>query len=452
MNQKFKEFKPTSWSIDNKTSIFVVTLIVTITGILSYIGLPKEKFPDIVIPTIYVQTIYPGSSPKDIENLITKPIEKKIGGINGLKKLTSQSVQDFSIIVAEFQTDVSVEQAKQKVKDEVDKARSELPSDLKQDPTVQEINFADLPILNINIAGDFELNKLKEYAEMAKDRIESLKEITRVDLIGALEREIQVNLDLYKMEAAGIGMDDAIRAIQYENVRIAGGNIDVANMKRSLSVVGEFKNPSEVQNIVIRAQSGATVYLRDIADVQDAFKEKESYARLGGKNVITLNVIKRAGENLIDASDKCRDIMTDLQKSSYPKNLSVVLTGDQSTETRVTLHDLINTIIIGFILVTIILMFFMGATNAIFVGLSVPLSMFLAFMIMPALGFSLNMIVLFSFLLALGIVVDDAIVVIENTHRIFGNGKMPIVDAAKKAAGEVFLPVLSGTMTTLAPF
>ncbi len=452
MNQKFKEFKPTSWSIDNKTSIFVVTLIVTLTGIISYIGLPKEKFPDIVIPTIYVQTIYPGSAPKDIENLITKPIEKKIKGINGLKKLTSQSVQDFSIIVAEFQTDVSVDQAKQKVKDEVDKARSELPSDLKQEPTVQEINFADLPILNINIAGDFELNKLKEYAEQAKDRIESLKEITRVDIIGALEREIQVNLDLYKMEAAGIGMDDAIRAIQYENVRIAGGNIDVANMKRSLSVVGEFKNPADVQNIIIRAQSGATVYLRDIAEVADGFKEKESYARLGGKNVITLNVIKRAGENLIDASDKCRNIMTELGETSYPKNLSVVLTGDQSTQTRVTLHDLINTIIIGFILVTIILMFFMGATNAIFVGLSVPLSMFLAFMVMPALGFSLNMIVLFSFLLALGIVVDDAIVVIENTHRIFANGKMPIVDAAKKAAGEVFLPVFSGTMTTLAPF
>ncbi len=452
MNQKFKEFKPTSWSIDNKTSILVVTLIVTITGILSYIGLPKEKFPDIVIPTIYVQTIYPGSAPKDIENLITKPIEKKIKGINGLKKLSSQSVQDFSIIVAEFQTDVSVDQAKQKVKDEVDKARSELPSDLKQDPTVQEVNFADLPILNINIAGDFELNKLKEYAEMAKDRIESLKEITRVDIIGALEREIQVNLDLYKMEAAGIGMDDAIRAIQYENVRIAGGNIDVANMKRSLSVVGEFKKPAEVENIIIRAQSGATLYLRDIAEIKDGFKEKESYARLSGKNVITLNVIKRAGENLIDASDKCRNIMTELQKTSYPGNLSVVLTGDQSTETRVTLHDLINTIIIGFILVTLILMFFMGATNAIFVGLSVPLSMFLAFMVMPALGFSLNMIVLFSFLLALGIVVDDAIVVIENTHRIFANGKMPIVDAAKKAAGEVFLPVFSGTMTTLAPF
>lgn len=452
MSQQHKEFKPTSWSIDNKTSIFVMTLILTITGIMSYISLPKEKFPDIVIPTIYVQTIYPGSAPKDIENLITKPIEKKIKGINGLKKLTSQSIQDFSIIVAEFETDVKVDEAKQKVKDEVDKARADLPNDLKQDPTVQEINFADLPILNINIAGDYELSKLKEYADIAKDRIESLKEITRVDLIGALDREIQVNLDLYRMQASGISMDDVTRAIQYENVRIAGGNIDVETMKRSLSVVGEFSDAREVENIVIRAQSGSTVYLRDIAEIKDGYKEKESYARLGGKNVITLNVIKRSGENLIDASDKCRAIVNELTESTFPKNLSVVMTGDQSTQTRVTLHDLINTIIIGFILVTLILMFFMGATNAIFVGLSVPLSMFLAFLVMPTLGFSLNMIVLFSFLLALGIVVDDAIVVIENTHRIFKNGKVPIVKAAKTAAGEVFLPVLSGTLTTLAPF
>ena len=350
MSQQHKEFKPTSWSIDNKTSIFVMTLILTITGIMSYISLPKEKFPDIVIPTIYVQTIYPGSAPKDIENLITKPIEKKIKGINGLKKLTSQSIQDFSIIVAEFETDVKVDEAKQKVKDEVDKARADLPSDLKQEPTVQEINFADLPILNINIAGDYELSKLKEYADIAKDRIESLKEITRVDLIGALDREIQVNLDLYRMQASGISMDDVTRAIQYENVRIAGGNIDVETMKRSLSVVGEFTDPREVENIVIRAQSGSTVYLRDIAEIKDGYKEKESYARLAGKNVITLNVIKRSGENLIDASDKCRDIVNELTESTFPKNLSVVLTGDQSTATRVTLHDLINTIIIGFIL------------------------------------------------------------------------------------------------------
>lgn len=449
----FKEFKPTSWSIDNKTSIYILITFITFAGILSYIKLPKERFPDIVIPTIYVQTIYPGSSPKDIENLITKPIEKKIKSISGVKKLKSQSIQDFSIITVEFNTSVKVDDAKRKVKDEVDKARTDLPSDLKNEPSVMEVNFSDIPILYINISGNYDLQSLKRYAEAAEDRIESLKEITRVDIVGALDREIQVNLDLQAMNAASLTFDDVTRAIQYENMRISGGNVDVGRMKRSLSVSGEFKNKKDIEDIIIRSSGGATLYLRDVATVVDGFKEKESYARLEGKPVITLNVVKRAGENLIEASDKCRAIIQDLQDTKvFPKDLKVVLTGDQSTQTRVTLHDLINTIIIGFILVTFILMFFMGATNAIFVALSVPLSCFIAFLVFPTIGFSLNMIVLFAFLLALGIVVDDAIVVVENTHRIFKNGAVPIKTAAKKAAGEIFLPVLSGTLTTLAPF
>jgi multidrug efflux pump subunit AcrB len=449
----FKEFGPTSWSIDNKTSIYILSIFISIAGIFSYNALPKEQFPDIVIPTIIVQTVYPGSSPKDIENLITKPLEKKIKSVSGVKKLKSNSIQDFSIITVEFDTDVKVDEAKQKVKDQVDKAKSDLPSDLKNDPIVQEINFSDMPVLYINISGNYDLQSLKRYAELAKDKIESLPSITRVDIVGALDRELQINLDLTSMATTGLTMDDVTRAIQYENMRISGGNIDVDKMQRSLSVSGEFKNKTELENIIVRSGTGATVYLRDVAQVVDGFKEKESYARLEGKNVITLNVVKRAGENLIEASDKCHEIVADLQTTgAYPKEMDVVFTGDQSVKTRTTVHDLINTIIIGFILVTVILMFFMGATNAIFVALSVPLSCFIAFLIMPTIGFSLNMIVLFAFLLALGIVVDDAIVVIENTHRIFHKEKLPIKEAAKKAAGEVFLPVLSGTMTTLAPF
>ena len=449
----FKEFKPTSWVVENRTTVYLITIIMSLVGIFSYNTLPKEQFPDIVVPTIYVQTIYPGSSPKDIENLITKPIEKQIKSISGVKKLKSQSIQDFSIITVEFGTDVDVKDAKQKVKDEVDKAKTDLPTDLDKDPTIMEVNFSDVPIMYVNISGDIPLQDLKKYADVAQDKFEAMKEITRVDMVGALDREIQVNLDLQRMAVSGLSMDDVINAIRYENMRISGGNIDVGTMKRSVSVSGEFASATELENMIIRSGAGATMYLRDVAEVIDGFKEKESYARLDGKNVITLNIVKRAGENLIDASDKVRGIIKELQTTGqYPSNLEVVFTGDQSTRTRITLHDLINTIIIGFILVTFILMFFMGAQNALFVALSVPLSCFLAFLIMPTLGFSLNMIVLFAFLLALGIVVDDAIVVIENTHRIFKNGRVPIKEAAKRAAGEVFLPVFSGTITTLAPF
>ncbi len=454
MKGKIKEFRPTSWSIDNKTSIYVIVLIISLFGMFSYNSIPKEQFPDIVIPKIFVNTIYPGTSPVDIENLITRPIEKKVKAINGVKKITSSSVQDYSIIVVEFNTGIDQADAKQKVKDAVDKAKMDLPNDLKQDPSVDFFDLADIPIMNINLSGDFDLAKLKEYADVIKDKIEALKEITRVDIIGALDREIQINVDMYKMQVADVTTNDIKNAVAYENMTISGGSIDMVGMKRSIRVVGEFKNVETIKNLIIRSSSGAVVYLKDIADVKDDFLERESYARLNHKNVLSLNIIKKAGENLLDASDKIKDIIDELKETKLPSKLNVVYTGEQAKLTRRTLTELNNTIIIGFILVTIILMFFMGFTNAFFVGLSVPLSMCIAYIVLPHIGFTMNMLVMFAFIFALGIVVDDAIVVIENTHRIFrqGKGKLSIVKAAKMAAGEVFVPILSGTLTTLAPF
>lgn len=452
MKDVFKEFKPSSWAIDNKTSIFILTIIITLAGIMAYNGLPKENFPDISLPQIFVTVVHPGTSPADMENLIAKPIEKQVKSASGVKKVSSNSVQDFTSVMIEFNTDVKVADAKQRVKDAVDKARADLPNDLKQEPSVTDINFSEIPILFINLSGDMELNKLKKYADDIKDKIESLKEISRVEMVGALDREIQINVDMYKMQAAQISLGDIERSVAYENMSISGGTVSTDGMRRTIGVKGEFKDVSQISNLIIGGASGAAVYLKDIADVKDTYKEQESFARLNGKNVITLNVVKRTGYNLIEATDKMKAIVSEMQEKDLPANLTVTLTGDQSDSTRTTLHDLINTIIIGFILVLLILMFFMGTTNAFFVAASVPLSMFLAFLFMPAIGFTLNMIVLFAFLLALGIVVDDAIVVIENTHRIYDNGKRNIKEAAKLAAGEVFLPVLSGTLTTLAPF
>ncbi len=458
MKDSNKEFKPSSWAIDNKTAIYVFTFILVLLGYSSYQNLPKENFPEVIIPKIFVQTIYPGTSPENMENLVTKQLEKQLKSTSGLKKITSKSYQDVSVITAEFNTNVDIKDAKQRVKDAVDKARQDLPSDLPKEPNVMDINLADLPIMYVNISGDYDLKKLKQYADVLKDRIEALTEISGVDIVGALDPEVQINADLNKMAATQISFRDIESAVGYENLTISGGTVKMDGVRRTLNVKKEFKSAEEIANLVVKTPTGASVYLKDIAEVKDAFKEQESYARLYGKNVITLNVKKRSGENLIEASDKINAIIADLKQSSLPKSLNVTTTGDQSDQTRVTLHDLINTIIIGFILVTLILMFFMGVTNALFVAMSVPLSMFVAFLAMPALGgflgfnFTMNMIVLFSFLLGLGIVVDDAIVVIENTHRIFNNGKVPIVKAAKMAAGEVFMPVLSGTLTTLAPF
>jgi multidrug efflux pump subunit AcrB len=446
-----KEFKPTSWSIDNKVAIYVATVIICLAGIMTYNSLPKENFPEVVFPQIYVATPYPGA-PEDIENLISKQIEKQVKSIAGVKKITSNSLQNFSNVVIEFQTDVEVKEAKREVQEAVDRAKNDLPNDMPDDPQVIEVDISEQPIMNINLSGDYDLQSLKKYAEDMQDRIEALSEIRRVDIVGALDREIQVNVDLYKSAQAGVSLDDISSAIQYENILIAGGQLSVDGMKRSISVNGEFISAEQMANIVVGSIRGGKVYLKDVAEVIDSHKEQESFSRLDEKNVVTLNVVKRGGENLILASDAINDIVKDFEENILPKGLKVTITADQSEQTRMTLHDLVNTIIIGFVLVTIILMFFMGATNAIFVGLSVPISSFIAFLTFPTLGFTLNMMTLFSFLLALGIVVDDAIVVIENTHRVFDNGKVPIRKAAKIAAGEVFLPVLSGTLVVLAPF
>ena len=327
-----------------------------------------------------------------------------------------------------------------------------MPNDLPNDPTVMSVDFSEMPMMYVNISGDYDLDQLKAFAEKAEDKIEGMKEITRVDLVGALDKELQIDVNMHDLQSAQLTFGDIERAIAYENMIISGGTVNMAGMIRTVRVVGEFEKPEDAANIIVKSMRGSPIYLKDVAKVRYAHAEQESYARLGGQPVITLNVIRKSGENLVESSDKVREIMEDLQEGAYPADLTVSITGDQSTKTRTTLNELINSIVIGFLLVAIVLMFFMGVTNAMFVGLSVPLSIFLTFLILPAMDFSLNMIVLFAFLFALGIVVDNAIVVIENTYRIYHNEDLEMVPAAKKAAGEVVFPVIGGTLTTLAPF
>ncbi|HEY4287033.1 MAG TPA: efflux RND transporter permease subunit [Puia sp.] len=459
---KFKHFFLTTWSIKNKTAIYLIMLIVSAWGIFQFMTLPKEQFPDIVIPTIYVSTIYTGNSPKDIENLVTRPIEKQIKAITGakIKKFTSTSQQDYSAIVVEFETDVKTDVALQKVKDAVDKSKQDLPTDLTQQPTALEVSFSDQPIMYVNISGDYDQQRLKKFADDMKDRLEDLPELNRVDLVGAPEREFQINVDNYKMRAHNITFDDIDNAVKGENLDISGGLLDVGNMKRNLQLKGQFHTAPDISQIIVRSPNGGgAVYLKDIATIKDTIKDRESYARLDSKNVVTLNIIKRSGENLIKTSEDVNAAVNEM-KASLPKDLNVAITGDLSTKTRTSFNDLVNSIVIGFVLVLIILMFFMGVVNAFFVALSVPLSMFVAFVFLPAADLiigthvTLNFIVLFALLFGLGIIVDDAIVVIENTHRIFtqGKGKINVQQSAMMAAGEVFVPVFAGTVTTLAPF
>ncbi len=450
--QHHKSFPITAWAVENRTTIYVMSLIISLLGIITYIRLPKEQFPDIVVPTVLVTTIQAGMTPTDIENLITRPIEKQMKSVADVKKVTSSSLPDASVVVVEFTTGIDPVVAKQRVSDAVDKSRTDLPNQLTKEPQVAEIDFSEFPIMNVNISGSVGMGALKQFADELQDKLESLPEIRRVDIIGSLDKEVRVDIDPYRLQAMGMSFDDVSRAIQFENMNISGGELLNDGVRRNIQISGEFASVEQISNVVVRSMRGATAYIRDIATVTETTKEQQSFARLDGKDVITLAVLKKAGENLINASDQIQAIVAEYQKTRLPKSVSVTITNDQSVATRINLTDLINTIIIGFLLVTVVLMFFMGVQNALFVGLATPLSSFIAFLIMPSFDFTFNVVVTFGFLLALGIVVDDAIVVIENTHRLHTKHNVDIKTAAKYAAAEVFAPVVAGTLTTLAPF
>ncbi|MBN7815525.1 efflux RND transporter permease subunit [Algoriphagus pacificus] len=446
-----REFGLSSMSVDNSTSVVILTLIITVLGLSAYRTMPKESFPEIVIPTVYVGTPYPGNSPVDMENLITRPIEKELKSLNDIKDISSTSVQDFSSIVIEFNPGVEISKAIQDVKDAVDKSKSELPTDLDQEPNVLEINTSDFPIMNVNISGNYTEAELKKFGEYLEDEIEKLSEISKAELAGTVEREIQINADPYKMEAVGVNFSDISGAVQAENVTISGGNIRSGEFERTLRIDGEFTDPMDLLNIIVKTDNQKIVYLRDVAEVKDTYKDRSSYARSKNLPVVTINVTKRSGENLLNAADKIKEIIEETKANRFPSDLEITITNDQSKQTRLQVSDLENSIIFGVILVVLVLMFFLGFRNALFVGTAIPLSMFISFLILNAFGITLNLMVLFSLILALGMLVDNGIVVVENIYRLMSEGKSA-VQAAKEGVGEVAWPIITSTATTLAAF
>jgi len=446
-----KEFGLTSMAVDNRTSVIILSLIIAVFGVLAYITMPKESFPEVVITKIYVGTAYPGNSPVDMENLISRPIEKELKSVSNVKKVNSTSIQDYSTIVVEFNTGVDISRALQDVKDGVDKAKSELPTDLDQDPQVFEVKLSEIPIVVINVSGKYEINQLKAYAEYLQDEIEKLPEISYADIRGALEKEVRIDADLYKMEARNVSFGDIAQAIASENVTISGGNIKEGEYRRSIRVVGEFKDMDEIRNVVIKSEKGNPVYLRDVAEVKDTFEEPSSYARSSKLPVVSLNIVKRSGKNILDASDKIQAIIAKAQKERFPKDLDISLTNQQSRQIRYMVSNLENSIISGVILVVLILLFFMGLRSALFVGIAIPLSMFISFIVLNVMGITMNMMVLFSLILALGMLVDNGIVVIENIYRMLEEG-LPLKRAIKEGVGEIAWPIIASTATTVAAF
>lgn len=447
-----REFKLTTFALKNKNTVFLVLFIVLVFGFVSYRSLPKELFPDIYMPTVMVQTLYYGNPPIDIENLITRPIEKELESIRGVKKITSNSLQDVSVIFVEFNTGVDINVALQEVRDNVDKAKRNLPNDLLEDPLISDIDFSEFPIININLSGDFSLGELKYYAEFLEDEIEGISEISKVEITGLNEREVKINVDPLKLESFELSFGDIENAIASENVSISGGDIRTNGTRRTLRVIGEFKDAKEMEDIVVKNENQNIVYLKEVAEVIYGFADPESYARLNKQNVVTLQVVKKGGENLLNATNQIFEILDHAKEDNIlPANLNITITQDQSDMIKKQLSNLENSIVMGVLFVLLVLFFFLGIRNAMFVGLAIPTSMFLSFMILGLMGSRINMIVLFAMILALGMLVDNAIVVAENIYRFIDRGYSRF-EAAKKAVGEVAWPIISSTATTLAAF
>ena len=441
--------KITDVSIDNRTSVFIIVVIIVILGLSAYLTLPRESSPDISIPLVIVSTPYFGVSPEDIETLITQKIEKEINAISEVKEITSSSFEGYSLIRVEFESGYDIDQAVQKVRDKVNKAEPDLPPDVDK-PNIVEINFSEFPILTINVAGPYSLSKLKDVAEDLQDEIEKIEGILSVKINGGLEREVHVDVDLNKLNHYNVRFDDIITAISDENRTIPGGTIDVNNSSFMVRVPGEFKEPYSIDNIIVKLKNGAPIYVKDLAKVSYGFKDNNTYARLNGENAVSLDVSKRVGENIIQIADQVKKIIKQ-KNEELPSDLKLYVTTDQSKDIKRIVHELENNIFSGLFLVVLVLFFFLGIRNAFFVAIAIPLSILMSFFILQAMDVTLNMVVLFSLILGLGMLVDNAIVIIENIYKFLEEGHS-LVEAAKLGTREVAWPVFTSTMTTVAGF
>lgn len=446
-----------SWAIDNPSVIYVMIGIFFFIGLSSYFSMPREDFPEVKETKIYISTLYPGNTAEDIERLITDPLEDKLKNVSNLVEITSTSQEDYSMIVVEFDEDITVENAKQKVKDEVDseKAGEDWPifNGAKVEPNVFDLNLSEsFPIMNVNITGDYPVERLKEFGEYLEDEIEDLPQIKEVDIRGAQDKEVEVAVDIYKMMAAKVSFDDVLQAISNGNMTMSAGNLKTSGQRRTIRILGEIENPSDLNNFVVKAENGSAVYLKDIANVSFKEEDRTTYARERGESVVMLDIKKRAGKNAITAADQIKEIVKETRENVFPQDLTVSIANDSSNRTLNQVDDLVNNIIFGIILVVTVLMFFLGFRNALFVGFAIPMSMFMSFMILSALGYTMNTMILFGLIMGLGMLVDNGVVVVENVYRLMEEEGMSRIEAAKKGIGEIAFPIIISTATTVAAF
>lgn len=437
-------------AVRNRVSVMVLAVIIIIFGIYCYNKIPREDEPDVTIPYVFVSTPYEGVSSVDIETGVTIPIEKKLKGLDRVKSVKSVSAEGISRIVIEFIPGTDIDAVLQKVRDKVDEAKRDLPTDLEDDPAVFEVNLSELPIIVYSLSGASGIAVLKKIADDLKDDIEAIPGVLEAIVAGGREREIIIEVDPDKMAYYRIPITSFQRVVASENINTSGGAITLGDGRYQLRVPGEFTHPDEIFGLVVDNFEGKPVYLKDLARVVDGFKDEESRSRLDGREAVNISVKKRTGENIIEIVDAV-DRLLDNQRSYWPADTEVVKLMNKAEDIALMVADLENNIMTGLVLVVAVILFFLGGRNATLVGLAIPFSMFLSFMVIYALGITFNIVVLFSLVLALGMLVDNAIVIVENIYRYMAQG-VPRVEAAMRATSEVAYPVIASTMTTLAAF
>ena len=430
--------------------VMVSLLLIIVAGLYSYVKLPREAAPDIQIPYIFVTTTYEGVAPEDMEKLVTIPLERKLKGLEGVEELTSQSDDGKSTIAIKFLPSIDIDDALQKVRDKVDQASGDLPSDLEDDPLVTEMNFSDMPIIQVVLSGPFSLKRLKVFAEGLEDRFESIPGVLDARIIGGLEREIHVEFDLDRVGAYRVPFTSMLQAVERGNVNMPGGYMDIGDMRYQVRVPEDFRSPAEIDSIVAFVRDGKPVYLRDVAAIRDHYKDPTSLSRLNGENAVTLQVVKRSGENIISINDRIGAVVEEM-RLQLPPTLTISLTADMAEDIRSMVTDLENNILTGLILVLCVVLIFIGGRSAVFVAVAIPLSMLITFALLRLLDITLNMVVLFSLILALGMLVDNGIVIVENIYRHMQEGKSRF-QAALDGTSEVAWPVITSTLTTVAAF
>ena len=439
----------TDIAIKNRTTIAVLGLIIILLGGYSYLLLPREAFPDIPIPYILVTTTYEGVSPEDMETSVTMKIEKELNGIRGSKEITSSSAEGLSLISVEFNPDVKTDVALQRVRDRVEIAKGELPLDAEE-PLIKEINFAEFPIMTISISGDVSPYQFKEIADDLQDAIEMVPGVLKVDVLGALEPEIRLEFDPDRLATYNLMIPEILALIPSENVNISAGGLETKGTKFHVRIPAELVTAEEVDHLLLTVRNGKPIYLSDVATVTDAFKDRTSFSRLNGVDNVTLTVQKRIGANVVQVSDMVRAVIEEAKKQ-IPGAVKFDITYDMSKYIRNMVADLENNILAALILVTTVLLLFLGWRPSTIVAMIIPLSMLITFFLIQMLGYTLNMIVLFSMMLVLGMLVDNAIVIVENIFRHLQLG-YDRTEAAILGAREVAWPVITSTFTTVCAF